>query len=66
MDYTMQDHKTKKKLFATGLNCDLETARDQMVMTKRRLNSGLSRTSVTLVNMANQEQLKNQVQHYKK
>ncbi len=36
MDYTMQDHKTEKKLFVTGLNCDPETARDQMVMTKRR------------------------------
>jgi hypothetical protein len=36
MDYTMQDHKTEKKLFVTGLNCDPETARDQMIMTKRR------------------------------
>ena len=36
MSYTMQDHKTEKKLFVTGLNCDPETARDQMVMTKRR------------------------------
>lgn len=36
MNYTMQDHKTEKKLFVTGLNCDPETARDQMVMTKRR------------------------------
>lgn len=36
MDYTMQDYKTEKKLFVTGLNCDPETARDQMVMTKRR------------------------------
>jgi len=35
MDYTMQDRKTEKKLFVTGLNCDPETARDQMVMTKR-------------------------------
>ncbi len=36
MNYTMQDHKTEKKLFVTGLNCDPETARDQMVITKRR------------------------------
>jgi len=36
MNYTLQDHKTEKKLFVTGLNCDPETARDQMVMTKRR------------------------------
>jgi len=36
MNYSMQDHKTEKKLFVTGLNCDPETARDQMVMTKRR------------------------------
>lgn len=36
MDYTMQDHKTEKKLFVTGLNCDPKTARDQMVITKRR------------------------------
>jgi len=36
MNYTMQNHKTEKKLFVTGLNCDPETARDQMVMTKRR------------------------------
>ena len=32
----MQDHKTEKKLFVTGLNCDPETARDQMVITKQR------------------------------
>jgi hypothetical protein len=36
MDYTMKDQKTEKKLYVTGLNCDPETARDQMVMTKRR------------------------------
>ena len=36
MDYTMQDHKDEKKQFVTDLNCDPETARDQMVMTKRR------------------------------
>ena len=36
MDYTMQDNKTGKKLFVTGLNCDPETARDQMVITKWR------------------------------
>ena len=36
MDYTMQDYKTEKKLYVTGLNCDPETARDQMIMTKRR------------------------------
>lgn len=36
MNYTMQDHKTEKKLFVTGLNCDPETARDQMVITKQR------------------------------
>jgi len=36
MDYTMQDHKTEKKLFVTGLSCDPETARDQMIITKRR------------------------------
>ena len=36
MDYTMQDYKTEKKLFVTGLNCDPEMARDQMIMTKRR------------------------------
>ncbi len=36
MDYTMQDHKTERKLFVTGLNCYPETARDQMVITKRR------------------------------
>ena len=36
MDYTMQDHKTEHRLFVTGINCDPETARDQMVLTKRR------------------------------
>lgn len=36
MNYTMQDRKTEKKLFVTGVNCDPETARDQMVITKRR------------------------------
>ncbi len=36
MDNTMQDRKTEKKLFVTGVNCDPETARDQMVITKRR------------------------------
>jgi hypothetical protein len=36
MDYTMQNRKTEKRLFVTGLNCDAETARDQMVITKRR------------------------------
>jgi hypothetical protein len=36
MDYTMQDRKTEKKLFVTGVNCDPETARDQMVITKLR------------------------------
>lgn len=36
MDYTTQDYKTEKKLFVTGVNCDPETARDQMVITKRR------------------------------
>jgi hypothetical protein len=36
MDYTMQDHKTEQRLYVTGINCDPETARDQMVLTKRR------------------------------
>lgn len=36
MNYTMKDHKTEKKLFVTGLSCDPETARDQMIITKRR------------------------------
>ncbi len=36
MDYTMQNHKTEQRLYVTGINCDPETARDQMVLTKRR------------------------------
>jgi hypothetical protein len=36
MDYTMQDHKTEQRLYVVGINCDPETARDQMVLTKRR------------------------------
>ncbi len=36
MDYTTQDHKTEKKIYVTGVNCDPLTARDQMVLTKRR------------------------------
>lgn len=36
MAYTTQDHKTEKKIYVTGVNCDPETARDQMILTKRR------------------------------
>ena len=36
MDYAMQDRKTERKLYVTGLNCDPAIARDQMIMTKRR------------------------------
>jgi hypothetical protein len=36
MDYAIQDRKTERKLYVTGLNCDPSIARDQMIMTKRR------------------------------
>ena len=35
MDYAMNDAKTEKQYYVTGLRCDLPNARTQMMRTKR-------------------------------
>jgi hypothetical protein len=36
MDYTTQDYKTEKQYYVSGVNCFPETARQQMMITKKR------------------------------
>lgn len=36
MNYTMQDYKTEYQYYITGLNCSPETARQEMMITKKQ------------------------------
>ena len=36
MDYAMQDYKTEKRYYVSGINCFAESARDEMTATKKR------------------------------
>ena len=36
MDYTCQDYKTEKQHYVSGINCDFETARQEMIATKKQ------------------------------
>ena len=36
MNYTMQDYKTEKQHYVSGINCSPDIARQQMIMTKKR------------------------------
>ena len=38
MNYTMQDYKTEKQHYVSGINCDPDMARQQMTETKRRFD----------------------------
>ncbi len=36
MNYAMQDYKTEKRYYVSGINCFSDTAREQMMITKKR------------------------------
>ena len=36
MDYAMQDYKTEKRYYVSGINCFAESARNEMMQTKKR------------------------------
>ena len=38
IDYVEADYKTEKKLYVSALNCSVETAEEEMILTKKRFN----------------------------
>ena len=38
IDYVEADYKTEKQLYVSALNCSVETAEEEMILTKKRFN----------------------------